>query len=394
MNRDAKPAVLHIALNPVTGPWSVMKQLAKAQSASGLYKAVAVGVITDKWWPTHVLRELQALGLPYYRTMTPKMFGTAQTLWQFIRRPGIEAWIRDLAVRTQTRKVVVHSHNAWLSGVYLPLRNVPDVEVAFVVTFHGVNVTLLHQPVRRRIHTWMARRLPRFGARLASVDAYNVPLARDVFGLDPDLFTIIHNGVPASDEVACPFLRGDKTFTLGHIGSISERKGWRIAARSVLRLAESGSDVRIVLAGNGPQEKELREMVSRFPATIQYLGFVSGANAKVMPRLDLLAMMSEHEGFPMSIVEAMAVGLPVAATKVGGISEALVHDETGFLIQRSEEALAGLVEHLIAHRDLLRRVSIRSKQAFLANFEISRAVQRYDALYNGRMPSCWRRAPS
>ena len=60
MNRDAKPAVLHIALNPVTGPWSVMKQLAKAQSASGLYKAVAVGVITDKWWPTHVLRELQA----------------------------------------------------------------------------------------------------------------------------------------------------------------------------------------------------------------------------------------------------------------------------------------------------------------------------------------------
>ncbi len=104
--------------------------------------------------------------------------------------------------------------------------------------------------------------------------------------------------------------------------------------------------------------------------------------------------MSEHEGLTVSIVEAMAVGLPVDATKVGGISEALVHGETGFLIQRSEEALAGLVEHLIAHRDLLRRVSIRSKQAFLANFEISRAVQRYDALYNGRMPSCWRRAPS
>lgn len=383
MTNQSNTAVLHIALNPVTGPWSVLRELAVAQKRSGMYAEVAIGVITDKSWPPQYAKELESLGLPHYRKKCPKMpLGTASTLLQFIRRPSIEKWITDLALKCGRSRVVVHSHSSWLSGVYLPLKPVPSIEVIFVVTFHGVNVTFKGKPIRRMIHRWMAHRLPRHDARLVSVDSCGVSLVEDVFGLSPNLFTVIRNGTPASHHRACPYTKDSGVFTVGHVGSISNRKGWRITAEAVRRIANSGKRIRLIIAGFGPEDDSAKEFADAHSDFIEFLGFVSNSSENVMPRLDILSMMSVHEGLPMSIIEAMSVGLPVVATDVGGISEAISDGRTGLLIPRSVDALVTAIESLMADPKMLTTLSNNSVERFAEEFEIGHVIRQYQAVYS------------
>ena len=244
-------AVLHVALNPVTGPWSVMRDLALAQARSGRYAAVGLGVIHSRHWPANYDVELQSLGLPFFKAGTLDTFGTAQFLWQRLQKPPIGRWAQELARRSGAGRVIVHFHNAWMSGVYLPLHPRPTVPVRCVATFHGVNAQLDGQPLRHHFHRWMAARLPRYGAGMTSVDKSNLPLAESVLGLNPAEFTVIPNGVADDPESRAPVWTGAGDFTVAHIGSITEPKGWHLAADAVLQLRAEAVKIRLLIAGAG-----------------------------------------------------------------------------------------------------------------------------------------------
>jgi hypothetical protein len=103
--------------------------------------------------------------------------------------------------------VVVHLHNAWLSGVFLPLPAVPGIEVIVVATFHGVNEHFAGKPVRRALHRWMARAWSNMALRLTSVDGPNTAVAEQVFGLPASAFTVIPNGMPPPETAGAPDAR-------------------------------------------------------------------------------------------------------------------------------------------------------------------------------------------
>jgi glycosyltransferase involved in cell wall biosynthesis len=384
-NRN-KTAILHVALNPLTGPWAVMKQLAKAQAATGLAREVALGLITDASWPRQYEEELRDLGLRVFRKHTPKMFGTASVLWQYLFPPGIDRWAETLARETGAGRIVVHSHNAWMSGVYLPIRSRGNYSVQVVVTFHGVNPILAHQPLRGAIHRWMAHRLVTFGATLTAVDAGSVVRAETVLGMPKEPFSVIPNGVSCSATRACPFLRGAEKFTVAHIGTINEDKGWQIAAQAVERLSGDGVPVRLLLAGRGPQEKKAKQWTSRLPGVVQYLGYVSDPRQNLMPQCDLMSLMTANDALPMAIMEAMSVGLPIAATAIGGIPSAITDGETGFLVDRSSEALAEKIRLLCCNPSILSRLSTATLQRFAENFEIGAVARRYLDVYGVTSP--------
>lgn len=315
---DPRIAILHVALNPRTGPWNVMKRLAAEQAGSGRYADVAMGIVADRAWRGSVYaKELSELGSRRYVARTPRMFGTASCLYQLVRPPGIERWVQDLAVLSGT-DVVVHFHSSWLAGVFLPLRPVAGVKVAVAATLHGVNERFVGKPVRHAIHRWIAARMQRYGAAVTSVDEYNVSMAGKILGLRADAITVIPNGVPPGRNNARPFLEGSDCFTLGHLGSLTPQKGWRLGCEVALRLAAEGRKVRFVVAGAGPDEAEVRQMAERHRPVVTFEGFAPDPQESIMPGLDLLTVMSEREGLPMVIMEAMSVGLPVAATAVGG----------------------------------------------------------------------------
>ncbi len=375
-----QPAVLHIALDPVTGPWSVMREVALAQKRSGKYAGVGFGVIASPRWPGHYREDLTGTGLPHWISPTIAAFGTGQFLWQRVRRPPIGEWIAGISAKSGCRAVVCHFHNAWMSGVFLPLPRAAGVEARAVATFHGVNATLNEKPLRHALHRWMAGRLSRSGASLTSVDADNLHLARDLLGIDPARFTVIANGVAEPERVARPW-EGSGDFVVGHLGSLTERKGWRIAAEAVQELAANGCRIRLLIAGSGPEESDAHRVAESSGGVVECVGQVGKPTEDFLPRLHALAVMSRHEGLPMSILEAMAARVPVIATPVGGIPDALGMGEAGILVERDPKALAIALLDLYLHPENHRRIAGEACKQFRRRFEISAIIEQYDAIY-------------
>ena len=83
----------------------------------------------------------------------------------------------------------------------------------------------------------------------------------------------------------------------------------------------------------------------------------------------------------MAIIEALSMGVPVIATPVGGVPEAVVHGQNGLLVERSAEALTEALTSLVADPDKLRELSANARRAFEERFEISRVVSMYDEIY-------------
>ncbi|MFT5239994.1 MAG: glycosyltransferase involved in cell wall biosynthesis, partial [Kiritimatiellia bacterium] len=97
--------------------------------------------------------------------------------------------------------------------------------------------------------------------------------------------------------------------------------------------------------------------------------------------LDVLTAMSVQEGLPMSIIEAMSVGVPVVATAVGGIPEAVTEGVTGHLISRDSTSLAAILTAFYDDPQTLQRMSLAGRQIFLDRFEINKILDAYDVVY-------------
>ena len=371
-------------MNPHTGCWSVMKQLASAQRDTGRYAGIALGLITDRSWPREYEAELGSLGIRVYRRRTPKMFGTLQHLYQMVRRPGIEGWVDDLAKRTRADHVVVHFHNAWTSGAFVPLRRTRS-PASVVVTFHGIAgaASLRKQPVRRYIHRKFAQRLLTFGARLTSVDGGCFAAAKELFGIDRDRFSIIPNGMPLGTNEYGPFCRGAECLTVAHVGSLNEDKGWRVAAAAVISLAKAGRKIRILIAGSGPQELVAKRIAEEHPDCVTFLGQVADPCRMVLPQVDVFVLMTTNDGLPMAIIEAMSCGIPVVSTRIGGIPDMVAHEQSGFLVERSVLALAEVLGSLYRDRSHLAGLSENTRRIFSQRFDITRVVRGYDSVYQG-----------
>jgi glycosyltransferase involved in cell wall biosynthesis len=329
-----------VALEPITGTWSVMRDLALAQAASGRYGAVGMGVVASSAWPDWYAKELAAIGLPSYRWKTPKMPGTAQFLWQRLRPPPIDEWVQEIMKMSGVSQAIIHFHNAWMSGVFLPLRAVANGGAKVVATMHGMFANYDRKPVRHNLHRWMASRLIRYQARLTSVDRPGTIQAERLLGIRRGQFAVISNGVAEDQSLHAKCWTGGGVFQLGFLGSLEERKGWQIGAQAALELTAKGKQIRYIIAGGGPQSKQAQALQQKHPDVIDYLGHVSQPRRNLLPKLHALSLMSSNEGLPLSIIESLSIGLPVIATQVGGIPEAIKDDTNGLLVSRDADSLA------------------------------------------------------
>ncbi|MCE9616611.1 MAG: glycosyltransferase family 4 protein [Lentisphaerae bacterium] len=381
---DARTAVLHIGLDPRMGVWSALRTLADGQRVSGRYAAVACGVIADDTWPSLYRAELEATGEPRFFHRAPRLFGTAQALALVIQKPDLAGWVAQLRRVSGARRVVVHLHAGWRAGGFLPRSGLASPDTVVVSTFHGINPILARQPVRRHLHAWMATRLTRTAVHLTSVDHANLARYEALLGLSAARFRVIPNGLPDTSRRGCPSLAGRTPFTVGYVGSIIGDKGWRVAADAVERLLQRGVAVRLILAGSGPEDAEAHALAARYPGKIEHRGQVANAREAVMPELDLLTLMSCYEGFPMTVMEAMSLGIPVAATAVGDIPRQIEDGRSGFLLPRDPGALADVILSLSRDAQRLRTLGMHARGRFETRFMIDDVVRRYDALYAGR----------
>jgi glycosyltransferase involved in cell wall biosynthesis len=264
---------------------------------------------------------------------------------------------------------VVHTHNPQpLLFASLPAR---ATGAALIHTKHGVNPDNRRRLAMRRV---AGRLAGAFVAVAAPTDRLHIipnGIDLDRFGPDPEAREAIRA------ELAIPA----EAFAVGTVGRLFREKGHAYLIRSVEPLL--GDRFHLIITGEGPERDALAAKVRVLarPDCVHLTG-----NRRDVPRLlaalDVFALTSVGEGLPLVIPEAMAAGLPVVSTAVGGIPQVVVAGETGFLVEYGdEEALGGHLRSLDLDRELARKCGEAGRARALDRYSSRRMVADYLSLY-------------
>lgn len=170
---------------------------------------------------------------------------------------------------------------------------------------------------------------------------------------------------------------------LGTIASFKEYKGHTYLIDATVRILEEFPDLKVLLVGDGPLRTQLEKEVEALSLThsIIFTGIRHDVR-EVLSFLDLFVLPSSSEGLPMAILEAMAAGRPVVATRVGGVPEAVVDGVTGFLVPpRDPAALAEAIACLLRDHDLRRVMAQAARERVAQYFSVERMVEQTQNLY-------------
>ena len=170
---------------------------------------------------------------------------------------------------------------------------------------------------------------------------------------------------------------------VGVAGRLEPVKRIDIFLQVARRIAAKLPASKFVIAGTGSLEKRLREMADELGLAnhAMFLGH-RGDIYNVLRAIDLLALTSDHEGLPTSLLEALFLQVPVVARPVGGIPEVVEDGVTGFLVDSGDPAaLAETCLFLLAHDDLRRQAAAEGARAVEGKFSIEATARETAALY-------------
>lgn len=367
--------VIHVAWSPKTGVLALIRNLANWQNAQ---PETAVRLALFDCDPSHLAfmqNVLVADQLP------GKIFACIKTPFQrlvALLDHRLQRYIDEQAKALSARQIVIHLHNSHFSAVFLPLHAPANARLSCVVTFHGCPTGLLQtHPLKSLVHRFLRRRLWCSGVHPVSVNAAEVPLLAEKLQFPRESFAIVHNGVPIPPEMVTQRFPARQSMRVGFVSTFDENKRWWLAAEGVALARKIGADCQIVLAGRLNNSKNARHWAEKHSHFAAFLGEVPDAARTLIPELDVLILPSEREGIPMVILEALAAGVPVIATAVGGIPELIVSGVNGFLVDPSAEAIGNRISELWRQPVILREMRSAARQSAEQRFSIASCSRRY-----------------
>ena len=170
---------------------------------------------------------------------------------------------------------------------------------------------------------------------------------------------------------------------IASVGMLHRYKGFAFLIQALPAILQKFPATQIAIAGTGPQEVELRRMAARagVSASIHWLGFCGNVRT-LLEAADIYVQPSLVEACPMALLEAGAMGLPVAASAVGGVPEVILDGETGLLVPPMEPApLANALQILLSHSEMRMALGAAGRIRVHQNFTRERMVAETLAVY-------------
>jgi sugar transferase (PEP-CTERM/EpsH1 system associated) len=208
-------------------------------------------------------------------------------------------------------------------------------------------------------------------------------------GLPERKIITIRNGVdtkrfrPGSGAPPLAGAGGARPVVIGTVGRLDPIKAQRDLMAAASALLRGGRTVRLVIVGDGPMRAALEADRDRLglAADLEMEGEIARPE-DAYARFDVFALPSLNEGISNTILEAMASGLPVVATGVGGNPELVQHGATGTLVPPSDvDALAAALGRYVDDEGLRRRHGAAARRRAEEEFSIERMTRRYEAMY-------------
>ncbi len=332
-----------------------------------------VAICLEKPLGTHYETALQQAGIPLY--FLGKGSGANARVYRQLQ-----------ALFRQYRPTVVHTHIIGLNYAY-PLMLLYRTPVR-VHTIHS----LAPKEMGVRVGKWV--RLLAFRYRIGRV--VPVAVAAGVQRTIEQLYgyrnaPLIPNGIP-TDEYAPDMERRLRwraeqglephAMVITTVGRLVALKNHALLMRAFAQLRAS-VPLYLLIVGTGEQDVAIRQQVEalRLSERVRLLGQRSDVPA-ILNASDIFVLSSRVEGNPLSVQEAMASGLPVVATAVGGVPELVEDGISGLLVPSEDEsALTHALQTLIDQPGRRQQMGIAARQRAVAHFDIRHTVRRYEALY-------------
>jgi glycosyltransferase involved in cell wall biosynthesis len=310
-----------------------------------------------------VADRIRALGIPVETVGEPGLTGLPL--------------VRRLAARLKFHQTdVLHTHNPAPHQHGAAARVLAGVPV-LIHTKHGRN----YLPTRAR--RWAEQMAGRFSDLVVAVSADSAEVARSIDRVAKDKLRVIHNGIALDAMPQATIGRSGRPPRAVHVARLNRIKDQPTLLRAARMVADRLPGFTLDIVGDGPMGTVVRPL-----ATELGLGDVvrfHGMKDDVRPFLadaDVFVLSSLSEGISITLLEAMAAGLPVVATDVGGNREVVRHGETGTLVPVGDaDALATEMCTLLTDPDLSRRMGAAGRARVDADFNVDRTVTAYQDAY-------------
>lgn len=277
----------------------------------------------------------------------------------------------------------VHTAKAgWLGRIVGKILNIPTI-----YTPHGWSFTDGVSPKSRKVYLLAEKTLSFLNSPIIGVAQYECDIAiKNNVVRKENLFTI-HNGMPdvCNNLMANP-KKDPPAFCM--VARFDEPKDHK-AVLNVFASIKSYT-WKLVFVGEGPKKNEMIEFSRKLNIydRVSFLGERKDV-AHILSTVQCFILITKWEGFPRSILEAMRVGLPVIASDVGGVSEAVIDGETGFLVPRDDMVtLIKIIRTVIENPSKRYLLGNNGRVSFISNFTFnsmySKTFDLYNKVLNGR----------
>ena len=261
----------------------------------------------------------------------------------------------------------------------------------FLLSVWGTDV--LEAPNLTPFHRWLTRHAL---ARADAVTATGLHLALETTRYAPEgkPITVVPYGVDLQRFV--PASRPPRDVAvIGTTARLSPEKGLNYLVDAFARLRDRyGDRVRLRIAGEGPGRRGLEQQIARLKLgdAVELSGWLAHEDVPAfLQDLDIFALPSTWEGFGVSAIEASATGLPVVASNIHGIPDAVLDDKTGLLVpSKDPAALASALARLVDNPALRAELGQAGRRFVAANYSWQQNAEQMDLLYH-RLVSSVRR---
>lgn len=269
-------------------------------------------------------------------------------------------------------RAIVHSPHG---HIFAPLANIPGVS---------------GRPVMKKIFYWVERVAARFCDHIVCLSENE---KRELLGMHlamPGRVSVIRNAV---DVAALREAAGRNcerklrlpasSFVIGVAGRLTAEKGVSVLLTAMKEVLVRVPGARLVIAGDGPERAALEQQARDLGIAdaVDFLGMRTDL-PRVLATLDVFVLPSLYEGFGLVLLEAMAVGTPVIATRVGGVPEVVEDGVTGLLVPPADPGkLAKAILRLERDAELAETLVKGASLRLQSNFDLPRLVDTFEQLY-------------
>ncbi len=317
------------------------------------------------------IKNLKIIPCPMYREVGLNDLGSALALYRTIKREGPFD--------------IIHAHSSKAGALARILS--PFISGNIVYTPHGF-ITL--SPETPRYFGWIEKILSYLCSKIIVVSEAEKRHALSI-GIPQKKLLVIPNGIAqrtlpsrlaARDDLNLPY----GATVIGYVGRFMEPKNPQRAVAAFAMIHKDFPDAHLSLIGDGAFMPELQDSINshHLTARVHLHGARNGSDA--MAAFDALVCSSDYEGFPLVFMEALAAGIPIISTPIGGTEEAVHEGETGYLSQDiSTSGLAEAMRRFLQTTPQKRQENRAHIISFSKRFNLAESCEKTRSLYKSLM---------